>query len=82
LRLSIQVTGDPEQLASLLQDHALADDIIADTNEVVCLWRGDRETLPALHRSLVEANILIVSFAVKSDNLEDIYMRISKHRTA
>lgn len=82
LRLKIQVTGKVEQLASLLEAQVLAEDVIADTNEITCLWRGDRTTLPALHRSIVEADIPLVSFATKGENLEDIYMRISKHRTA
>jgi hypothetical protein len=38
--------------------------------------------LPALHRQLVGEGIEIVSFSVQEDNLEDIYMRISGHRTS
>lgn len=82
LQLRIQVAGKIEQLESLLESQALSENVIADTNEITCLWRGDRATLPALHRSIVEADIPLVSFSTKGENLEDIYMRISKHRTA
>jgi ABC-2 type transport system ATP-binding protein len=49
---------------------------------VQCRWHGPREELPALHRALVSAEIEVVSFAVRSDDLEDLYMRLSKHETA
>lgn len=82
LQLRIQVAGKVEQLESLLIAQDLSGNVISDTNEITCLWRGDRETLPALHRSIVEADIPLVSFSTKGEDLEDIYMRISKHRTA
>jgi len=47
-----------------------------------CRWLDRREALPALHRQIVEAGIPLISLSVKTDNLEDIYMKISKHQTA
>jgi hypothetical protein len=49
---------------------------------VRCRWLAPRESLPELHRQLVRDGVDLVSLAVKEDNLEDIYMRISGHRTS
>ena len=82
LRLRIQVTGKVEQLAELLEAHATIEQVIRQSNQVECVWRDSRETLPTLHRQLVNADIPIVSFALEGDNLEDLYMRISRHHTS
>ena len=82
-RLEIEILGDHEKLLGILRGIDDAEGVEAGTNGVVsCRWKGGREALPALHRRLVNDGVELVSLAVKSDNLEDIYMRISGHRTS
>ncbi len=82
LHLVIEVQGELDQLKTLLTHNPAAENIIVNTSQLKCIWRGPRETLPALHRTIVESGIPLVSFAVAGDNLEEIYMRISSHSTS
>jgi ABC-2 type transport system ATP-binding protein len=82
LELRIEVVGDAEPLVSRLGAHPAVDQIVRQNNHVCCRWSAPREALPELHRQLVTDGIGVVSFGVKADNLEDIYMRISGHRTS
>ena len=82
LRLEIEVCGDPTSALALLEADPLADNVRRTGDRAECLWTGGRETLPNLHRALVADGVALVSFAVKSDNLEDLYMRISGHETS
>ena len=82
LRLRIQVVDQAEQLATLLGEEDAAEQIRSSTNQVDCLWRDSREALPELHRKIVQAGIPVVSFALEGDNLEDLYMQISRHHTS
>jgi ABC-2 type transport system ATP-binding protein len=79
LRLVIEVQGELDPLRNLLAGNPAAEKIIVNASQLKCTWRGGRETLPALHRTLVESGIPLVSFAVSGDNLEEIYMKISSH---
>src|SRR5262249_18256408 len=79
-RLEIEIWGNHEKLLEILKTIDDAGGVEAGANGVVsCRWKGGREALPALHRRLVNDGVELVSLAVKSDNLEDIYMRISGH---
>jgi ABC-2 type transport system ATP-binding protein len=82
LRLEIETLAGSPNLMNLLQAHPLVEHIEANDGRVRCRWRGGREALPELHRGLVAAGVDLVSLAVRTDNLEDIYMKISKHQTA
>lgn len=82
LHLVIEVQGELDQLKTLLTHDPAAENIIVNTSQLKCIWRGPRETLPTLHRTIVESGIPLVSFAVAGDNLEEIYMRISSHSTS
>jgi len=82
LHLVIEVQGELDQLKTLLTHDPAVENIIVNTSQLKCIWRGPRETLPALHRTIVESGIPLVSFAVAGDNLEEIYMRISHHTTS
>jgi hypothetical protein len=82
LRLKIEVDGQVDRLQRLLTDHAHVSDIAASDGHVNCLWRSAREQLPQLHRDLVAADLPVISFAIEQENLEDIYMRISRHHTS
>lgn len=81
IRLEIEVLDGIDKVATLLRQHS-ADQVDGNGTIVKCRWRADRQALPALHRNIVEQGIPLISLAVKTDNLEDLYMRISGHRTA
>ena len=70
------------QLMEILKTHTSVKRVEAVNGRVHCLWNAEREALPELHRRLVQEGVGVVSFALKTDNLEDIYMRISGHRTS
>ena len=82
LRLRIEVAEQSDQLVTLLESESAVERINRAANEIQCQWSGSREELPELHRSIVQAGIPLVSFALEGDNLEDLYMQISRHHTA
>jgi ABC-2 type transport system ATP-binding protein len=82
LRLEIEVTKGLESLMKLLSAHAAVEQIETYDSRVRCRWHAGREELPELHRGIVAAGVDLVALAVKTDNLEDIYMKISRHQTA
>jgi ABC-2 type transport system ATP-binding protein len=82
LRLEIEVASDIPRLVELLNTIPDVQRITEEASLVHCRWRAGRDALPELHRRIVQANIPLISLAVKTDNLEDIYMRISRHRTS
>jgi ABC-2 type transport system ATP-binding protein len=82
LRLKIEVQDGAERLHTLLSANSSVSSLTGTNGRVECLWRAGRDALPQLHRDLVAAELPLVSFAVVEDNLEDLYMRISGHRTS
>jgi ABC-2 type transport system ATP-binding protein len=82
LQLEIEVAAGMPLLMDLLKKHDKVDEIAAADGRLRCRWGAGREQLPELHRRIVHAGIDLVSLAVKTGNLEDIYMRISKHQTS
>jgi ABC-2 type transport system ATP-binding protein len=82
LKLEIETAGQSERLSDVLRKHPHVDKLQVADGSISCNWTGLRDDLPGLHRLLVQQDIAIISFAIKTDNLEDIYMRISGHRTS
>jgi ABC-2 type transport system ATP-binding protein len=82
LQLEIEVATGQAQLMGILKSHASVKQVDAVNGRVYCRWGAGREALPEFHRLLVQEGIALVSLAVKTDNLEDIYMSISGHRTS
>jgi len=82
LRLHIQVAEQAEPLATLLGNEPMAEQVRCAAGQVQCIWHDGREALPELHRKIVQAGIPVVSFALEGDNLEDLYMQISRHHTS
>jgi ABC-2 type transport system ATP-binding protein len=82
LRLEIEVAAGMDRLVGLLQSHAEVSHVEANNGRLQCRWQAGREALPELHRRIVGAGVDLIALAVKTDNLEDIYMRISGHRTS
>jgi ABC-2 type transport system ATP-binding protein len=82
LRLEIEVASGQAQLMNILKTYESVKRIEAVDGHVRCHWSAGREALPDLHRRLVAEGVGLISFALKTDNLEDIYMRVSGHRTS
>lgn len=82
LRLEIEVAEGRDALLELLGGREQVSQLDKESPLVRCRWNGARAELTALHREIVRRDIGLVALAVKEDNLEDIYMKISGHRTA
>jgi ABC-2 type transport system ATP-binding protein len=82
IQLEIQVAAGLPQLLATLKAHPSVRQVEAVDGLVRCRWSAGREALPELHRNLVRAGVDLIALALKTDNLEDIYMRISGHRTS
>jgi ABC-2 type transport system ATP-binding protein len=82
LRLEIEVAAGADKVVAILQGHEAVRHVEATNGRVKCRWVADRSGLPDLHRRMVTGGVDLVSLAVQTDNLEDIYMKISKHRTS
>jgi ABC-2 type transport system ATP-binding protein len=82
LKLEIELATSSDAFAEWLETRPNVEHVQKEERGVSCRWTGTREELPMLHRQIVQDGIAIVSFSVRRDNLEDIYMRISGHRTS
>lgn len=82
LRLEIEVTDGRDALLDLLGGRPEVAQLDKESSLIRCRWNGPRTELVALHREIVRRDVGLVALAVKEDNLEDIYMKISGHRTA
>ncbi len=81
-RLAAEVCGGAPRLAEILRAHPSARDVVAENGRVRCRWDGGKEHLPELHRRIVQEGVDLVTLTLETDDLEDIYMRISGHRTS
>jgi ABC-2 type transport system ATP-binding protein len=82
LQLELEVSAGMPQLLLILQTHEAVDQIASQDGRVRCRWRAGRETLPALHRRIVTEGVDVISLSVKTETIEDIYMRLSSHQTS
>jgi ABC-2 type transport system ATP-binding protein len=82
LQLEIEVAAGLPKLLLILKTHEGVDQMAAVDGRLRCRWKAGREALPALHRRIVTEGIELISLTVKTDNLEDIYMKISRHQTS
>jgi ABC-2 type transport system ATP-binding protein len=82
LQLEIEPATGLPQLVDLLRAHPHVDQVRTENGRAYCRWRAAREALPELHRRLVQGGVGLIALAVKTDNLEDIYMKIARHRTS
>jgi len=82
LELEIEVAAGSDSVLEILKAHSAAEQIEAVNGRVRCRWRAGKDALPELHRRIVASGVDLVAFAVKTDNLEDIYMKISRHKTS
>jgi ABC-2 type transport system ATP-binding protein len=82
LHLEIEVAAGLPKLLLILQTHDNVDQLSNQDGRVRCRWKAGRDVLPGLHRRLVNEGVDLISLAVKTDTLEDIYMRLSTHQTS
>lgn len=82
LRLEIEVLSGRDELLNILGTREEVAQLDKESPIVRCRWNGTRADLVPLHKEIVRREIGLVALAVKEDNLEDIYMKISGHRTA
>jgi ABC-2 type transport system ATP-binding protein len=82
LQLEIEIAGGLPRLLEVLQGHEAVAEVVAGNGRVRCRWRAGRDALPDLHRRIVNGGVDLIALVVKSDNIEDIYMKISRHQTS
>ncbi len=82
MRLEIEVIDRQEQLIELLKNHPSVQNVDASNGKIMGRWHASKEALPELHQRIVQAGVPLVTLTVRNDNLEDIYMKISGHRTS
>ena len=82
LRLEIEVLGRAADLAEMLANNESVSQVEREEGRVRCRFGGEKADLPDLHRQIVETGIPVVSFNVRQDDLEAIYMRLSSHETS
>lgn len=82
LHLEIEVAAGMPQLREILCGFPHVQSVAAADSRLKCDWHADRAGLPDLHRRIVQGGVELIALAVKEDNLEDIYMKISGHRTS
>src|SRR5437016_907772 len=82
MRLEIEIAGGMPRLLEILKGHSSVGHVDAVNGRVQCRWNAPREALPELHRRIVGDGVELIALTVKTDNLEDIYMKISGHRTS
>jgi ABC-2 type transport system ATP-binding protein len=82
LKLEMRILSGMQGLMELLQKLPAVEEIQAEDCQLRCRWKASQEELPDLHKRIVESGVRLMSFSLKTDNLEDIYMKISGHRTS
>jgi ABC-2 type transport system ATP-binding protein len=82
LHLEMEVAAGVPKLLELLKGHPSVEQPAAVDGRVQCRWKAPREALPELHRRIITEGIDLITLSLKTDNLEDIYMKISGHRTS
>jgi len=82
LRLEIEVLDRAADLAEMLANNESVSQVEREEGRVRCRFGGEKADLPDLHRQIVETGIPVVSFNVRQDDLEAIYMRLSSHETS
>ena len=79
--LILEVLGAPELALEVLQGQPGVIDLRVEAGKVLWGFTGKREDLPALHKKLVEANVPVIAFFPKAENLEDLFLRLSTGAT-
>ena len=88
LKLVLEVLGPPEKAKEVLSGEAAIFDVVQESLPAAAAsakfemgFSGQRDDLPALHKKLVEAGVPLIAFYPKTENLEDLFMRLSTGAT-
>ncbi len=81
LHLVMEVLGPVDKAREVLSGESKVFDVVAEGSKLDMGFSGEREDIPALHKKLVEAGVLLIAFYPKVENLEDLFMRLSTGAT-
>jgi ABC-2 type transport system ATP-binding protein len=76
--LEISVLRDPEVAERWLRDQPDAGEVVATGNDLTVHFPADREAQAGLLERMITARIPVVSFRSRHENLEDIFMAVTK----
>lgn len=76
--LMIHVLERQEEAVSFLRAHPLVKTLAIAGNEFQIIFEGDAKEEAYLLQEMIEKQLSVVSFGRKKDNLESIYMKITK----
>jgi ABC-2 type transport system ATP-binding protein len=75
--IEIEVAGDAQIVATLLQGRAGVESVRVDGARASVKHSGSRESAAPLLRALVDGGASVVSFAERQSSLEDIFMKVA-----
>ena len=78
LAFRLDVLGDPARAAAVLAETPLVADARAEGSSVAFQFRGTREQVPELVRSLVSKGVDLVGLQEQKTDLEDLFLRLTK----
>jgi len=81
MHLVLEVLGPIASAIQALESLPMVSGVKQDNGRLEIGFTGTREDLPALHKKLVESNVPVVAFFPKSENLEDLFLRLSTGAT-
>ena len=81
LRLVLEVLGAPEEAAKVIEPLPMVSSVRIENGKLEIGFTGTREDLPELHKKLVEGHVPVVAFFPKTENLEDLFLRLSTGAT-
>lgn len=76
--LKIRFTGNPEAGVSLIRSDPKVQSVQVDTHSCMVEYDGNEEDIQRLMRTLVTADVGLISFADKEPTLEDVFMMVTK----
>jgi len=82
LKIQVEVLENADPAVNLLAEDPHVSELKVEGTRITCRYSGTKELLPNLHRRIVEAGIPLVTLSARTDNLEEIYMKISGHEVA
>lgn len=80
--LHLDALGDKEQIIAFVRTLPQIEYAVVKDNLVEIGFAGTREDMPLLHKKLVENNIPVVTFYEHRQNLEELFMAISKQEVS
>jgi len=81
MHLLLEVLGPTDAAIKALEVLPMVSNIKVENGKLEIGFTGSREDLPALHKKLVESNVPVVAFFPKTENLEDLFLRLSTGAT-